>query len=163
MAEYLGCTIEKFKSGRIKFLQKVLLKSYRDEFDIKDLKKFNTLVTPGTVSKKPIDGYVLLELKDSATFFHKVFARDLLERLEKNSTGLHALDIIALRSNNFSSTKMLRACLTSSWPWKKRIRKQSALSSPFLTLNWPSMPPPMFSNQETTRRKWTNGKDKVLP
>ena len=32
------------------------------------------------------------ELKDGTTFFHKVNARDLLEHLEKNSTGLHALD-----------------------------------------------------------------------
>jgi hypothetical protein len=39
------------------------------------------------------------KLKDSTTFFHKVFARDLLEHLEKNSTGLHGLDIVALRSN----------------------------------------------------------------
>ncbi len=31
--------------------------------------------------------------------FHKVFAPDLLEHLEKNSTGLHALNIITLRLN----------------------------------------------------------------
>jgi hypothetical protein len=39
------------------------------------------------------------ELKDGTTFFHKVNARDLLEHLEKSSTGLHALDIVALRTN----------------------------------------------------------------
>jgi hypothetical protein len=39
------------------------------------------------------------ELKDGTTFFHKVFARGLLELLEKNSTGLHALDIVALCTN----------------------------------------------------------------
>ncbi len=39
------------------------------------------------------------KLKDGTTFFHKVNARELLEHLEKNSTGLHALDIIALRTN----------------------------------------------------------------
>ncbi len=39
MNEYLGWTIEKCKSGGIKFLQKVLLQSYKDEFDIKGLKK----------------------------------------------------------------------------------------------------------------------------
>jgi hypothetical protein len=49
MVEYVGCTIEKCKSGGIKFLQKVLLQSYRDEFDIKYLKKFNTPATSGTV------------------------------------------------------------------------------------------------------------------
>jgi hypothetical protein len=54
MVEYVGCRIEKCKSGRIKFLQKVLLQSYRDEFDIKDLKKFNTLATPGAVLKKQL-------------------------------------------------------------------------------------------------------------
>jgi hypothetical protein len=61
MVHYVGCTIEKCKSGGIKFLQKVLLQSYRNEFDIKDLKKFNTLATPGTILKKPMDGDVILK------------------------------------------------------------------------------------------------------
>ena len=39
------------------------------------------------------------ELKDGTTFSHKVKARDLLEHLEKNSTGLHVLDIVALCTN----------------------------------------------------------------
>ncbi len=39
------------------------------------------------------------KLKDGTTFFHKVFVHDLLEQLKKKSTGLHALDIVALRSN----------------------------------------------------------------
>ncbi len=39
MNEYVGCTIEKCKSGGIKLLQKVLLQSYKDEFDIKGLKE----------------------------------------------------------------------------------------------------------------------------
>jgi hypothetical protein len=39
------------------------------------------------------------ELKDGTTFYHKVLARDLLKHLQKNSTGLHALDIVALCSN----------------------------------------------------------------
>ncbi len=39
------------------------------------------------------------KLKDGTTFFHKVKARDLLEHLEKNSTGLHALNIVTLRTN----------------------------------------------------------------
>jgi hypothetical protein len=38
------------------------------------------------------------KLKDGTTFFHKVFVGDLLEHVEKNSTGLHALNTIALRS-----------------------------------------------------------------
>jgi hypothetical protein len=40
----------------IKFHQKVLLQSYRDEFGIRSLKKFNTLAAPGTVLKKPVEG-----------------------------------------------------------------------------------------------------------
>jgi hypothetical protein len=60
MNEYVGCMIEKRKSGGIKFLQKVLLHSYRNEFNFKDLKKFHTPATPGPVLKKPIDGDVLL-------------------------------------------------------------------------------------------------------
>jgi hypothetical protein len=51
MDEYVGCTIEKCESGGIKFLQRVLLQSYWDEFDIKGLKKFNTPATPGTSSR----------------------------------------------------------------------------------------------------------------
>jgi hypothetical protein len=39
------------------------------------------------------------ELKDGTTFFHKVNARDLLEHLKKNSTGLHVLDVVALCTN----------------------------------------------------------------
>ncbi len=39
------------------------------------------------------------KLKDGTMFFHKVNARELLKHLEKNSTGLHALDIVALRTN----------------------------------------------------------------
>ncbi len=61
MVKYMGCTIEKCKSGGIKFLQKVLLQSYRDEFDIKDPKKFNTPATLGTVLKKPMDGDVIFK------------------------------------------------------------------------------------------------------
>ena len=67
--EYVECTIEECKSGGIKFLQKVLLQSYDDEFDIKGLKKFNTPATPGTVLKKPIDGKTLLT-PENQTLYH---------------------------------------------------------------------------------------------
>ena len=46
MDEYVGCTIEKLETGGIKFLQKVLLQSYRDELDIGNLKKFSTPAAP---------------------------------------------------------------------------------------------------------------------
>jgi hypothetical protein len=39
------------------------------------------------------------ELKDGTTVFRTVFVHDLLENRDKNSTGLYALDIVALRSN----------------------------------------------------------------
>jgi hypothetical protein len=39
------------------------------------------------------------KLEDGTTFFHKVNAQELLEHLKKNSMGLHALDIVALRTN----------------------------------------------------------------
>ncbi len=64
MDEYVGCTIEKLESGGIKFLQKVLVQSFNDEFDIEGLKKFNTPATPGTVLKKPVEGDVLLTSKN---------------------------------------------------------------------------------------------------
>ncbi len=60
MDKYVGCMIEKLESGGIKFLQKVLVQSFNNEFDIKSLKKFNTQATPGTVLKKPVEGNVLL-------------------------------------------------------------------------------------------------------
>jgi hypothetical protein len=60
MDEYVGCTIEKLETGGIKYHQKVLLQSYRDEFDIGNLKKFNTPAAPGSVLKKPDKGKELL-------------------------------------------------------------------------------------------------------
>ena len=52
--------IEKLKTGWIKFQQKVLLQSYRDELDIGSLKKFNAPAAPGTVVKKPDKGKGIL-------------------------------------------------------------------------------------------------------
>jgi len=60
MDEYVGCTIEKLDTGGIKFRQKVLLQSYRNEFDILKLKKFNTPAAPGKVLRKPDEGNELL-------------------------------------------------------------------------------------------------------
>ncbi len=60
MDEYVRCTIEKLESGGIKFLQKVLVQSFNDEFDIEGLKKVNTPATQGTHLKKPVEGDVLL-------------------------------------------------------------------------------------------------------
>jgi len=60
MNEHVGCTIEKLDTGGIKFQQKLLLQSYRDEFDILKLKKFNTPAAPGTVLRKPDKGKEIL-------------------------------------------------------------------------------------------------------
>ncbi len=38
-------------------------------------------------------------LKDVTMFFHKIYVHDLLKHQEKNSTGLHTLNIVTLRSN----------------------------------------------------------------
>jgi hypothetical protein len=54
------------------------------------------------------------KLKVGTTFFHKVNVRDLIEHLEKNSTGLHALDIVALRTNMLLLYKNAATCRTSS-------------------------------------------------
>jgi hypothetical protein len=53
MDEYVGCKIEKLETGGVKFRQKVLLQSYRDEFDILKMKKVNTPAASGTVLIKP--------------------------------------------------------------------------------------------------------------
>jgi hypothetical protein len=50
--EDVGCMIEKLETEGIKFWQKVLLQSYRDECNIGNM-KFNTPAAPGTVLKKP--------------------------------------------------------------------------------------------------------------
>ena len=60
MDEYVGCMIEKLKTGGVKFGQKFLLQSCRDEFDILKLKKFNTPAAPGTVLRKPDEGEEIL-------------------------------------------------------------------------------------------------------
>ena len=60
MDEYVWSTIEKLKTGGVKFQQKVLLQSYRDEFDILKLRKFNTPAAPGTVLRKPDGGEEIL-------------------------------------------------------------------------------------------------------
>jgi hypothetical protein len=68
MDKYMGCMIEKLKSGGIKFWQKVLLQSYRDEFDIGSLKKFNTPAAPGTALKKPVKGDEILMPKKQTQY-----------------------------------------------------------------------------------------------
>ncbi len=52
--------IEKLKTGGVRFGQKALLQSYRDEFDILNLKKFNTPAAPETVLKMPDKGEEIL-------------------------------------------------------------------------------------------------------
>ena len=66
---YVGCTIEKLDTGGIKFQQKVLLQSYRDEFNILKLKKFNTPAAPGTVLRKPDEGEEVLTHETDAILF----------------------------------------------------------------------------------------------
>jgi hypothetical protein len=46
-----------------------------------------------------VEEVYISNLKDGTTFFHKVYVRDLPKHLTKNSTGLHALDIVTLRLN----------------------------------------------------------------
>jgi hypothetical protein len=88
---------------------------------------------------------------------------DLLEHLKKDSTGLQALDIVALHLNMLLLYKIAASMMPSSWPWKKCRIKQSALNSPSWTLNWPCTLPPLCSSQAITRKRWMNGKDATLP
>ncbi len=68
------------------------------------------------------------ELKDGTTFFNKVNAQDLLKHLEKNSKGLHALDIVALRTNMLllykNATSMPDFILTMEEAQKKAKRAE---------------------------------------
>ncbi len=64
------------------------------------------------------------KLKDGTTFFHKVYACDLLEHLKKNSTGLHALDIVALCLNMLL---LYKKCCKHAWlhPGQGRSTEES--------------------------------------
>jgi hypothetical protein len=62
MDEYVGCTIAKLETRGFKSQQKLLLQSYRDEFDIGSVKKLKTLAAPGTVLKKPDEGNKIITL-----------------------------------------------------------------------------------------------------
>ena len=68
MDEYVGCTIQKLETGGIKFLQKVLVQNFSDEFDIRNINKFNTPATSGTVLKKPIEGDVHLSQENQTLY-----------------------------------------------------------------------------------------------
>ncbi len=61
MVDYVGCTIEKLETGGIKFRQKKLLQSYRYEFDVRSMTKFNTPSAPGVVLKKSDKGKEILK------------------------------------------------------------------------------------------------------
>ena len=73
-----------------------------------------------------VEEFYINKLKDGTSFFHKVFARDLLELLEKNSIGLHALDIVALRTNMLllykNAASMPEFILTMEEAKKKEMR-----------------------------------------
>jgi hypothetical protein len=77
------------------------------------------------------------KLKDGTTFFRKVFTCDLLEHLEKNSTGLHAHDIAALCSNMLllykNTVSMPDFILAMEEVQKKAKRVVTAAATTFVT------------------------------
>ena len=74
---------------------KAIHKAHAKDYGIwKAAKDGSKKLIPATVEEVYIN-----KLKDGTTFFHTVFAHDLLELLKKNSTGLHVLNIVALRTN----------------------------------------------------------------
>jgi hypothetical protein len=74
------------------------------------------------------------ELKDGTTFFHKVFAHDLLEHLEKNSTSLHALDIVALRSKMLLLNKIAASVPDFILAMKEAQKKPKRAELPILDI-----------------------------
>ncbi len=72
----MGCMIEKLESGRIKFRQKVLLQSYRDELDIGSLKKFNTPAAPGAILKNPDKGDEIL-MPEKQMHYHSGVGKEM--------------------------------------------------------------------------------------
>jgi hypothetical protein len=98
------------------------------------------------------------ELKNDTTFFHKVFAPDLLKHLKKNSTGLQTLDIVALHSNMLLHYKNA-ACMPDfilAMEEAQKKAKRAELPIHYIKLAMYAASP--FSNRATTRRKPTNGK-----
>jgi hypothetical protein len=74
------------------------------------------------------------ELKEGTTFFHKVFARHLLEHMEKNSTGLHALDIVALHSNMLLLYKNAASMTNFILAMEKAEKKAKRVELPILDI-----------------------------
>ncbi len=99
------------------------------------------------------------KLKDGTTFFHKVFARDLLEHLKKNSTGLHTLDIVAMRSSMIVLYKNAASMPDFILAMEEVQKKAKHTKLPILKSNLPCMLLPLFSSRATTRRKLMNAKD----
>jgi hypothetical protein len=131
------------------------------------LKDFKIWKTAEDGCKKRIPATVeevyMNKLKDGTTIFHKVFARYLLEHLKKNSTGLHDLNIIALRLNKLLLYKNAASMPDFILAMEEVQKKAKRTELPILTSNWPCTPPPPCSNWATTKRKQMNWKDAMLP
>jgi hypothetical protein len=76
------------------------------------------------------------KLKDGTTFFYKVFARDLLEHLEKNSTSLPTLDIIALCSNMLLLYKNAASMLDFILAMEEAQKKAKRAELPILDIKF---------------------------
>jgi hypothetical protein len=102
MDEYVGvgCMIEKLKTGGVKFRQNVLLQSYRDEFDILKLKKFNTPAAPETGLRKPDKGEEILAPAEQ-TQYHSVVGK-----------GMHMMQYS--RPDTYNAVRVLARHMTSS-------------------------------------------------
>jgi hypothetical protein len=99
----------------------------------------------------------IIKLKDGTKFFHKIYVRDLLEHLEKNSTGLHALNIIALCLNMLLLYKNTASMPDLILAMEEAQKKSKRAELPILNIELAMC----AATSVTTRRKPTNGKDKM--
>jgi hypothetical protein len=101
------------------------------------------------------------ELKDSTTFFHKVFAHDLLEHLKKNSTGLHTLNIIALRSNMLLLYKNAASMPDFILTIEEAQKKAKRAEIPILGIKQAMYAATSVLQSGDYNRKLMNGKDAI--
>jgi hypothetical protein len=89
--------------------------------------------------------------------------RDIPEHPEKNSTALHALDIVALRLNMLLLNKNTVSMPDFILAMEDAHKKAKCVDLPILDIKLAMYATPPFSKWATTRRKLIIGKNKVLP
>jgi hypothetical protein len=99
--------------------------------------------------------------KDGTTFFHKVYMRGLLEHQEKNSTGLHALNIVEFRSNMLLLYKHAASMPDFILAMEEAQKKAKRAELPILGIKLAMYATTSILQLGNYKKETDNGKDKV--